>query len=99
MIDTVATIASYRADIASNPRKPGRVSPANATKGTEAAAIAKRAIALAAQPDNVRTMAELRAAGLTFAAIAETFNAANIPTRNGARWAKGNVYRTLALHS
>ncbi len=99
MIDTAAAVASYRADLAANPRKPGRVSTANRANGPAAAAVAKRAKAVAAQADAARTMAEMRRAGMTFGAIADTFNADGITTRYGSNWDAANVKRVIALYA
>jgi hypothetical protein len=99
MIDTIAALTSYRADLATSPRRRGRVSMENRSHGPAASARVRLAKAVAAQTETARTMADLRRGGMTFQAIADTFNAQNILTRHGRRWSAANAKRVLEQYA
>ena len=99
MLAVATIVREYRASVAATPAKRRQFAPENIAKGPLAAAVAKRARARQAYAGIAAVMKELRAEGLTFAAIADRLNAEGVTTRYGSLFDAANVHRIIRLHA
>ena len=99
MLAVATIVRDYRTSVATTPSKRRQFAPENIAKGPLAAAAAKRAKARAAYTEIAGFMKELRAEGLTFAAIANALNADGHTTRYGSQFDAANVLRIIRLHA
>jgi hypothetical protein len=93
-------VEDHRASVArAQGKSRSGMTPENIAKGPLAAAVAKRAKGRAAYADLAVVMKELRAEGLTFAAIAGALTAEGHRTRYGSLFDAANVFRIIGKYT